>query len=591
MVPISLLMLLQSFVTANGAILLDENFTALDPVLWEKDVIGSSAHIELVPSGHLPEEDIISPNMLYSNLSHCESELCFRSELKTAVAYRHNLFDNTGKYWIAFSCVLTEDTVLFPATSSTREVVYVMQLHGGDNENRSPIASIRIEGDQLVLAYCGRNLLEDRIYCEYNNIGDAVTYPTWLDIVLEIDLDTGTSNGAIKAWRNQVLMLSTTGVAIGYNDDINPPYVKFGVYNIAWKSGVRFSNASFYGLYFSQFRVGDENVTYEEMVTGNNVSCGDACRSDDDTSLDPSVVKTFVELMEKSWFAALIPVIIVLVCVILFYIANVVSRRHKEETADELFARMKADNCFTTDSDISKNANRKTEYVSNLNDLKERRERSSSVAESVANALRKTFVWDDEEDYVENSKFTYEEPWVASLKRKTFWYIFGYSSVFLMFCFAVVLYGNPITQEDGLLPWKSIRSWTFWQVGAYLTVTFTMTSIFFVPLYFMPHDFEAGRKWKNDPKFLRRIGVVIPCHKSALEIGGVLRQVIKYIPPQNICVCDNGNYDWPADNTYEVVKRSSSANPVLFHCTRTQNKGTVDRRAPPSETLQIPYAS
>jgi hypothetical protein len=29
---------------------------------------------------------------------------------------------------------------------------------------------------------------------------------------------------------------------------------------------------------------------------------------------------------------------------------------------------------------------------------------------------------------------------------------------------------------------------------------------------------------------------------------------LKYIPPENICICDNGNFNWPADNTFEIVK-------------------------------------
>jgi hypothetical protein len=33
-------------------------------------------------------------------------------------------------------------------------------------------------------------------------------------------------------------------------------------------------------------------------------------------------------------------------------------------------------------------------------------------------------------------------------------------------------------------------------------------------------------------------------------------QVLKYIPPENIVICDNGNFNWPADNTFEVVKEA-----------------------------------
>ena len=58
--------------------------------------------------------------------------------------------------------------------------------------------------------------------------------------------------------------------------------------------------------------------------------------------------------------------------------------------------------------------------------------------------------------------------------------------------------------------------------------------MFFLPLAFMPHKLDEGKTFSNDPDFLKRIGVVIPCHKSALEIGGVLKQVT--LPPSSMHV-------------------------------------------------------
>jgi hypothetical protein len=124
-----------------------------------------------------------------------------------------------------------------------------------------------------------------------------------------------------------------------------------------------------------------------------------------------------------------------------------------------------------------------------------------------------------------------------------------------MFVFAVSLYGNPFTPEkDGFLPWKRIHQWQAVDAISFMIVSFTMTSIYFLPLLFIPLEIESGKQFKNDPKYLNRIGVVIPCHKSADEIGAVVKQIIKYIPPGNVVICDNGNFDWPKDNTFEVVK-------------------------------------
>ena len=35
--------------------------------------------------------------------------------------------------------------------------------------------------------------------------------------------------------------------------------------------------------------------------------------------------------------------------------------------------------------------------------------------------------------------------------------------------------------------------------------------------------------------------MVVPCHKSADEIGHTLRSLLQYFEPQHIVVCDNGN--------------------------------------------------
>ena len=68
--------------------------------------------------------------------------------------------------------------------------------------------------------------------------------------------------------------------------------------------------------------------------------------------------------------------------------------------------------------------------------------------------------------------------------------------------------------------------------------------------------------WQNDPAFLRRIGVVVPCHKSAEEIGATLRSLLRYFEPQHICVCDNGNNltPWAQDGgaTQAVVEAISA---------------------------------
>lgn len=68
---------------------------------------------------------------------------------------------------------------------------------------------------------------------------------------------------------------------------------------------------------------------------------------------------------------------------------------------------------------------------------------------------------------------------------------------------------------------------------------FLNVAIFFLPLLFLPHKLDEGKTFVNDPDFLRRIGVVIPCHKSAGEIGNVVRQVFIYFKLSHIIFTHN----------------------------------------------------
>lgn len=68
----------------------------------------------------------------------------------------------------------------------------------------------------------------------------------------------------------------------------------------------------------------------------------------------------------------------------------------------------------------------------------------------------------------------------------------------------------------------------------------------------------------NDEAFLDEIGVVIPCHKSADEIGAVLRGCLQYFRPDHIIVVDNANSKAPPDDTENVVREVSSKIRYLY---------------------------
>jgi hypothetical protein len=58
----------------------------------------------------------------------------------------------------------------------------------------------------------------------------------------------------------------------------------------------------------------------------------------------------------------------------------------------------------------------------------------------------------------------------------------------------------------------------------------------------------------NNPDYLAKIGCIVPCHKSAAEIGATVRSLLFHLKPEQIVVVDNGNSIEPLDDTAEAVK-------------------------------------
>ena len=58
---------------------------------------------------------------------------------------------------------------------------------------------------------------------------------------------------------------------------------------------------------------------------------------------------------------------------------------------------------------------------------------------------------------------------------------------------------------------------------------------------------------ESDHNEFDNIGLIIACHKSKDAIERTLRSALKHFPAQNIYVADNGNNDFPLDDTEQVV--------------------------------------
>ena len=91
-------------------------------------------------------------------------------------------------------------------------------------------------------------------------------------------------------------------------------------------------------------------------------------------------------------------------------------------------------------------------------------------------------------------------------------------------------------------------------VGAFFCVQVWCLSIVLI-FGRMPAE-EKALEWKNDPSFIARVGVVIPCHKSADEIGGTIAAVVRHFLPENVVVVDNANQLLPPDNTQAVINEA-----------------------------------
>lgn len=90
----------------------------------------------------------------------------------------------------------------------------------------------------------------------------------------------------------------------------------------------------------------------------------------------------------------------------------------------------------------------------------------------------------------------------------------------------------------------------------------------------------SSKEHKNDPKFLAKIGVVIPCHESREEIGAVLARVLEYFDADHVVVADNADSAEPPDDTADIVRKISSRVRYLYvpqgHKTRALLHGTFE---------------
>jgi hypothetical protein len=550
--------------SVTSELVLNETFADLSK--WVNHQDGRTSVIELVNatadsmihSGISATTLSSNPSYLFTNITHCPETGCYRSEVAVMPSLRPLIFKNVSvEYWLGTSIYVPtswsykQPKAKWEKDAALNDLTYHFQIHGGINEGSAPNLGITFRRDKVFFQICGspHDMMNDLITptCKLLNVG-KIAVGQWMDFVVNSQLSyeksphhkniptSGQPLGWVKIWRNNQLMYDIPNILTSYNQTM-PPYVIAGSYQYNWKinqpSGGEYQWSA---VYHNAVKVGTQHSSYEEVYTGNGMPCGDYC-------ILHTVTTT--PIFTSFWFWFIVPAALIMFCTCVLCNGN---REFRNKRASVDPAQKAA----------TGNAN---EWM-NGGGVGGHDEEEGSDETSDEGSL------EDEEVRHSFRPVSFRQKLAASFRstsktRTVFWYFFAVCFVCFVFLVSAILYGIPEWLElpygsvivyKHLSDWKADAQWTMFVISV------TMMMIYFLPLLYIQHDFEAGRRWKNDPNFLYRIGVIIPCHKSASEIGEGLRRVLKYIPPQNIVVCDNGNFDGPPDHTFEVVKK---ANPLI----------------------------
>lgn len=511
----------------EAKLLLNDSLSNFDN--WTPRSDGSTGVIKITTS--LSEESTRKfPQMLFTNISQCvEGERCYRAMAYIKPKLRSTLIPTCHEqYWLGFS-------LYFPTSwgykqGDSVDTSYHFELQSGDAREVPALLDLVVSKGKMSVSVCGNTKRHSTPVCHSYALGQLVR-GEWIDLVVNSQLAYGSPTGWIKVWRNNALMVDEKDILTAYND-IMPPYLIAGSYQLNWRY-YQSVGYSWLAAYYGSVRLGNSASSYDEVYTGDGSQCGDVC------SVESAAVSWFTS--EYLW--GFVPLGLILVFSIVLYLGSA-KFRAKQWSLSEI----------TEEKPVTEE-----EAEREANDL--------AYNHFLGGKDPFNMTDDDKKKHQKSAWFTPISEFKASFRhtsqtRTIFWYLFAFCCVLIMLFLGILLYGIPqsslvkVRPLYGAIPVNALQDWSVMELSM-AAISGTMICIYFLPLFYLQHDFEAGKQWKNDPNFLKRIGVIIPCHKSAGEIGEVLRRALKYFPPENIVVCDNGNFDWPPDNTFEVVKAMS----------------------------------
>jgi len=212
---------------SNMAIVLNEDYDDVS-ANWDTSIDGSTAFFnKSIEDGY---------NVITNRISYCGPGLCYRSEYKTPQKQRTTLIPSVNaEYWLAFSNRLPADWVIPSAMSSYDFDMF--QIHGGTTYpglSPSPIFALRAENGNFAAYICGGQDVTIGDFSCQQHIMAPINTGTWNHWVIHSILTPGT-NGTMQIWLNNTLVCDLDNLRTSYNDP-DVPYLKFGAYQLSWKS-------------------------------------------------------------------------------------------------------------------------------------------------------------------------------------------------------------------------------------------------------------------------------------------------------------------------------------------------------------------
>lgn len=198
--------------------------------------------------------------------THSEKHICNLADGEVSSGYRAEVVGaqestNNVERWVGFS-------VYIPAGyTNDVEPEVIFQYHDFETgaSGHSPPFSVAITNDFFYLTILSSPTVNATtgIFSAFHNLGTWAA-GNWYNFVFHIRFAYD-NTGLIESWINGRRPISPI---LGPNNYNNPTgnYPKLGIYKYRWKESPDFSLVNTRTLYFDNFRIGNQNATYNDVA-------------------------------------------------------------------------------------------------------------------------------------------------------------------------------------------------------------------------------------------------------------------------------------------------------------------------------------